>query len=104
MSIVCDQSDGEYRWFRAQGLPVRNPEGQIVRWVGTCTDIQDQKQSEEILEAAVASRTLELAEARDRAEAATQAKSSFLAAMSHEIRTPMNGVIAMADFICWKRS
>ncbi len=42
---------------------------------------------------------IELIEARDRAEAATQAKSRFLANLSHEIRTPMNGVIGIADLL-----
>jgi len=91
--------EGDYRWFKAMGNPVRDASGEIVRWVGTLSDIHDQKQSEEILEAAVASRTIELAEARDRAERATRAKSGFLAAMSHEIRTPMNGVIGMANLM-----
>jgi PAS domain S-box-containing protein len=42
-------SDGSYRWFLAQGLPMRNESGLIVRWFGACTDIDDQKTAEEAL-------------------------------------------------------
>lgn len=38
---------GEYRWVLGRALPVRDPEGGIIRWIGTCTDIDDSKRSAE---------------------------------------------------------
>ena len=41
--------DGEYHWFKTRGVPVRDEQGKIVYWFGTCTDIEDQKRASEEL-------------------------------------------------------
>jgi signal transduction histidine kinase len=74
-------SDGVYRWHLIRAIPTRGPDGQVQRWFGTCTDVEDQRT------------------AKETAEAANRAKSEFLANMSHEIRTPMNGIIGMTELL-----
>jgi PAS domain S-box-containing protein len=63
--------DGVYRWFLGRGVPVLDEQGEIVRWYGTSTDINDQKKAEE-----------ELREADRR-------KTQFLATLAHELRSPL---------------
>jgi PAS domain S-box-containing protein len=43
------RTDGEYRWFKTRGVPIRDSEGRIFKWFGTCTDITDGKRAEEAL-------------------------------------------------------
>jgi PAS domain S-box-containing protein len=43
------RQDGEYGWFKTRGVPIRDTEGRIVKWFGTCTDITDRKLAEEAL-------------------------------------------------------
>jgi PAS domain S-box-containing protein len=45
----CRRFDGQYRWFLGRARPVRDEQGKVVRWFGTCTDIHDKKESETAL-------------------------------------------------------
>ena len=63
------RADGVYRWHLARALPIRGPTDEIVRWIGTNTDIQDQKTTAEalvVLNENLAQRVAEEAAERDR--------------------------------------
>jgi len=48
--------DGRYRWFRARAVPLRDPNGGILKWYGTCSDIHDSK----LLEQSIRDNAIEL--------------------------------------------
>jgi len=55
------RSDGTYGWFKTRGTPIRDSDGTIVKWFGTCTDITDRKRAEQTLK----DQEMELRQARD---------------------------------------
>ena len=87
--------DGVYRWFLARALPMREENGKITKWIGTNTDIHEQKILSQKLENVVD----EVKSSKLLAESANSAKSAFLANMSHEIRTPLGSIMGFLNLM-----
>lgn len=79
---------GDSIWLRTSKIPLRNSEGEVIGVLGMYEDISVTKKTQH-----------ELKHAKEAAEAANQAKSSFLSSMSHELRTPLNAILGFAQLM-----
>jgi PAS domain S-box-containing protein len=82
------RADGEYRWFLARNVPLRDDLGNIVRWYGTTIDIEDRKRAEEQLRQA----QLDLGHVN---RVATMGE--LTASLAHEVKQPIAAAVTDAN-------
>jgi len=80
--------DGEYRWFLFRTNPLRDASGNIVKWFGVNTDIEDRKRAEETL------RNTQESLAR---VARMMTMGELTASIAHEVNQPLSGIITNAN-------
>ncbi|PWU20809.1 MAG: hypothetical protein C5B49_03670 [Bdellovibrio sp.] len=80
--------DGEFHWHLLRVSPEVDTYSHLTNWIGTATDIHDHKVMLQ-----------KLTQAKEQADAASEAKTRFLANMSHEIRTPLGALMGFAEMM-----
>ena len=96
-------SDGTYRWHITRASPVRNVQDQIILWVGTCTDIQDQKDyTNKIAQARenLSNLNLELNTKNEQLVRTNNDLDTFVYTASHDLKSPIlniEGLIGLLE-------
>jgi PAS domain S-box-containing protein len=99
MEYRLKRHDRQYRWLQDVGKPTFSTDNVFTGYIGSCSDIHDQRTMKEELELLVRHRTTELYDALDREKEMNELKSRFVSMASHEFRTPLSIVLSSTALI-----
>jgi len=92
MELKLKRQDGTYRWHLLRARAKKNEDGRLMMWVGTNTDIHEQKLATEILEQRVADRTVELQKINKQLEISNHDLQQFASVASHDLKEPLRKI------------
>ena len=98
MEYRLKRHDGHYRWLQDVGKPTYSDDI-FTGFIGSCSDIHDQRMMKEELELQVRQRTVELHDALSREKEMNELKSRFVSMASHEFRTPLSVIMSSTVLI-----
>lgn len=97
--VRLKRHDGVYRWHMSRALPTWSPEGKITSWVGTATDIHEQKMFSEELERKVGRRTRSLKESNIALEHSNRNLEQFAFIASHDLQEPLRKILMFSGIL-----
>ncbi|WP_020602927.1 sensor histidine kinase [Spirosoma spitsbergense] len=97
--FIDRKNPGSYRWFLGRACPIKDDEGQIVKWFGTCTEIDEQKRQEELLEQRVLERTKALKKLTVELQRSNQNLQQFAYVASHDLQEPLRKIQSFGDIL-----
>ncbi len=92
LTFPLRRHDGAYCWFLTRAYPIKDAKGNIERWIGTHTDITEQKSFAEELEKKVAERTAELQHSNEELRQTNTQLDQFAYVASHDLQEPLRKI------------
>lgn len=81
-------STGRYRWFLFKGIPLKNQQGNIEKWFGTCTDIENQRKQQQ-----------QLLKQNDKLNQINEYLENFVNALAHNLRAPVANIQGLLNLL-----